>query len=213
MSNTFWNMKYSDRNYEWGPDPSAPGRLAVGIARKYGYANILDIGCGYGRNALYIASNGMDVTGIDYSKAGIDMANETADRLGINAKFILADVLEYPFERECYDIAIMSYTRHLLPSHDRLKLIDKIEHLLRHGGRVIDMVPSVRDENYGMGRRLEKGTYLLRGKKVHYSSHEEAQRDYTGFVLENLNETEIEEKHSDGRVHNHWTWIVIALKE
>ena len=100
MSDEYWNNKYCDSNYEWGLDPSPPGKLALEIALERGYSNALDIGCGYGRDVLYLALGGIKTTGIDSSGTGIGMARELAGERGINAHFIQGDVVAYPFVAE-----------------------------------------------------------------------------------------------------------------
>ena len=215
MVNEFWDRKYGEGNYEWELDPSPVGVLALTVARKHGYKTVIDIGSGYGRDTLYLAGagHGLDVVGIDNSREGIEMGIELARRRALNVEFRLADALIDPIGPGSYDMVIMSYTRHLLLAQDRQKLLSRVRDILRPGGRVIDMVPSIKDGNYGMGSTLEEGTYSLRGKALHFFTGEEMLKDYEGFEIDSLDEVEIEEKHSDGRLHNHWTWMLVAVRQ
>lgn len=209
----FWDEKYKNSNFEWGLEPSLVGETALRKAKEHGYDRALDIGCGYGRDVLYLASHGIRAEGIDNSEAGIRMALNLAESRGLETRFILGDALVYAFEAEGYDLVLMSFARHLMPRPERQKLIDIIENLLEPGGTVIDMVPSVRDENYGMGEELEEGTYLLHGRAMHYFTGKEMRNDYRSMAVDVLEEVKVFERHSDGRAHHHWTRMLVAHKQ
>lgn len=56
---------------------------------------LLDLGCGQGRDAIVLAKLGFEVTGIDYSKVGIEQLNEIAKKENLHLKGIIADIYEY----------------------------------------------------------------------------------------------------------------------
>ncbi len=56
-------------------------------------AKTIDLGCGAGNYAIYLASKGFDVTGVDISPTAIKMARENAMKKGVKSNFIVADVL------------------------------------------------------------------------------------------------------------------------
>src|SRR5262249_28051015 len=55
---------------------------------------VLDVGCGTGDNALYLAERGFCVTGIDISTAAIAIANRKADKLSVDARFVTLDAFQ-----------------------------------------------------------------------------------------------------------------------
>src|SRR5690348_2790166 len=57
--------------------------------------NILDLGCGTGRNSNYLADNGNNVTGIEISKTAIEIAKTRALDLGVKVNYILGDIGEH----------------------------------------------------------------------------------------------------------------------
>jgi tocopherol O-methyltransferase len=66
-------------------------------------AKILDVGCGFGASSIYLAGNyGAEATGITISQVQVEMANEAAEKAGVNAKFLLMDAEAMTF-REPFD--------------------------------------------------------------------------------------------------------------
>ncbi|MFN8006655.1 MAG: class I SAM-dependent methyltransferase [Terriglobia bacterium] len=70
----------------------------------------IDLGCGSGTDAIYLASKGFDVTAIDIAPTALSQAKEKADKAGVRVRWLLADVLaapnlgsyEFIFDRGCY---------------------------------------------------------------------------------------------------------------
>lgn len=96
--------------------------------RKPGRA--LDVGMGQGRNSLYLASLGWDVTGIDLSDEGIRLARAEAQRRGLKLAAIVGDFGAYDFGREQWDLIVITF--------EPAKLIaPKVFDALKPGGVVI----------------------------------------------------------------------------
>ncbi|RED16038.1 class I SAM-dependent methyltransferase [Parasphingopyxis lamellibrachiae] len=93
-------------------------------------ALVLDIGCGQGRDALFIARLGHHVTGIDQSPSGIaDMLGDAAaENLDIEGE--VADVRVYR-PAGTYDVIVIDRTLHMLRAEDRIAVLQT---LLRHIG-------------------------------------------------------------------------------
>lgn len=128
--------EFYDELYAKNP---APFRLEpddfVGLLPKLLRAgSVIDLGCGYGRNALYLAGgNQFAVTAIDASQEGIRQLIQCAkDRhLSITAK--CADISQYRFLRQ-YNACISTYVLHHLSQKDATKLIKRMRvHTLRGG--------------------------------------------------------------------------------
>jgi methyl halide transferase len=71
----------------------------------------LDLGCGTGTNSVWLAQQGFEVTGIDLAPLAVEQADKRARAAGVNARFVVADVLHLPglggpfqffFDRGCY---------------------------------------------------------------------------------------------------------------
>lgn len=80
---------------------------------KFKPGTVLDLGCGKGRNALFLAQNGFDVTGADISETAVKAFLDRAKELNLEVRGIVADIRNFKFEHK-YDFAISIYTLHFL---------------------------------------------------------------------------------------------------
>lgn len=100
---------------------------------------VLDLGCGSGRNALYIAKNGFKVTCIDISSEAINNLKEKADKLGVgeNIRIKIQDVAEFD-DWGKYGAIICYTTLHFLSNSDARKVIENIKkHTIGKGLNII----------------------------------------------------------------------------
>lgn len=103
------------------------GQLTAGRA--------IDLGCGFGRNALYMAKVGCDVTGIDLSPSAIEKAQMWANEVDLAVDFEVASVFEKEFVTEAYDIVCDSGLFHHLQPHRRLHYLNIVKHMLKPTGK------------------------------------------------------------------------------
>jgi len=108
-------------------------RLAEG-ARITG--RVIDVGCGTGENALYLAKLGLDVVGVDGSREAIRQARDKANSRGISITFDLADVLELDDYRDSFDTATDSGVFHVFEDDDRPRYERSVHGVLHPGGRL-----------------------------------------------------------------------------
>lgn len=97
----------------------------------------LDIGCGTGENALFLAQRGLEVLGVDASGRAIKKARVKADQRALTARFLVADALDLAALGESFDTVIDSGLLHSFSDEDRLRLISEIHTVLRPGGRYL----------------------------------------------------------------------------
>lgn len=108
-----------------GPQPAVRQ-----LADKGGFrGHVLDIGCGLGDNALYLASLGLKVTGVDISEVAVRCAQEKADKVGLDVEFLAADAFTLANAGTRFDTVLDSAFFHTLPRADipaYLELLDQI---------------------------------------------------------------------------------------
>jgi tellurite methyltransferase len=123
-----WDQKYSRSSFVYGKSP------AKFLAENFDYlkadSNILDMGMGEGRNAVFLAGKGHKVTGIDISSVAIKKAYHLAREFGVKIKGLVASLEKYNIADESYDAIICFYYV------DR-SLIPKIKKWLKPGGIII----------------------------------------------------------------------------
>jgi SAM-dependent methyltransferase len=100
-----------DERYRQGRTmPDEPAALLVenlSLLPKGGEA--LDIAMGAGRNALYLASLGFRVTGVDVSAVAVEQCREKAERLSLSIQALVADLERSPFPSNDYDLIVNFY--------------------------------------------------------------------------------------------------------
>jgi SAM-dependent methyltransferase len=91
----------------------------------------LDLAMGEGRNAFFLAQKGFSVTGLDISKVAIEHAQATAKEKGLVIETIQADLFEYDYGTERFDLIALFYF------NPALRVLDKLRAALKPGGVII----------------------------------------------------------------------------
>ncbi|MFD6415786.1 class I SAM-dependent methyltransferase [Streptomyces sp. NPDC060194] len=136
----FWDGFYADRSrpvpfFAAGPDENLAGWVEEG---RVGPGRALDLGCGAGRNAVYLASRGFAVDGVDLSPVATVWAEERAREAGVDARFVAADVfaLDEGGLPGPYDLVVDSGCFHHLPPHRRVSYLALLDRVLMPGGHL-----------------------------------------------------------------------------
>lgn len=128
---TFTRM-HSDR-------PSGPIPGFVAFLEERGctpeLTRILDIGCGKGRNSIWLASKGFDVVGVDFTSEAIEEASRRNSGRFKNLKFAVADLIdEWPYPDDYYQAIIDCNTTICIPNPGRARALAEAYRVLRPGG-------------------------------------------------------------------------------
>jgi SAM-dependent methyltransferase len=109
-----WDKKWT----RMGADHLTPAPLLVRYSDRVSGSRALDLACGVGRNALWLAAHGYTVDAIDISPVGLALGRAEAKRRGLTVNFIKADLDDYILPVATYDlIAVFRYlNRRLLPA-------------------------------------------------------------------------------------------------
>jgi SAM-dependent methyltransferase len=106
--------RYEAGRVPWGDELPPPE--VIELVSKLSPGRALDLGCGYGRSAIYLAQHGWEVDGVDYMPLAIAEAKRRAEASGVNDKthFHLASITDLGFLTAPYDLAIDVGSMHVL---------------------------------------------------------------------------------------------------
>lgn len=95
---------------------------------------VLEIGCGNGRNAIYLAQKGCTVTAVDISQRAIDWAKEQAEVNSVKIQFVCENIFNLNLELQEFDYIYDSGCFHHLSPHRRVSYIQFINKYLKNNG-------------------------------------------------------------------------------
>ena len=134
-------MAYNyDKLYSETPDALGPPTKVIVqfFARLDRNAlRVLDVGCGQGRDALFIARQGHRVTGVDLSPHGIRDLEGIAQQEGLDIQGVVADLAYYQPDDD-YDVILIDRTLHMLARTARLEVLSRLlDHVTLKGWLLI----------------------------------------------------------------------------
>lgn len=137
---SWWDGFYTDRSrpvpfFVAKPDENLASYVDRGLLTP---GRALDLGCGPGRNALYLASLGFQVDAVDLSPAAVAWARERAREAGADIRFHRGDAFELPAAElgGPYDLIHDSGCFHHLPPHRRVSYLSLVDRALAPGGHL-----------------------------------------------------------------------------
>ncbi|NME04929.1 class I SAM-dependent methyltransferase [Psychrobacillus sp. BL-248-WT-3] len=132
----FWDDFYRDRKREVPFFTVKPDENLVQYVERniFKQGNVLELGCGPGRNAIYLSNKGFAVDAVDISKETIQWATERAKKENIDVNFICQNIFELNIQEGSYDIVYDSGCFHHIAPHRRMSYIQLIQRALKFGG-------------------------------------------------------------------------------
>src|SRR5262249_48310814 len=98
-----------------------PNRFLVAEAESLPPGKALDLACGEGRNAVWLAERGWHVTGVDFSEVAIEKARRLAEARGVDVEWIVEDLLRFPFVETAFDLVVLLYLQ--IPARERAQVV------------------------------------------------------------------------------------------
>jgi len=124
-----WDERYSSEEYAYGTEPNEFLEANFNSIPK---GKVLSLAEGEGRNAVFLAKQGYDVTAVDASVVGLDKARKLAEANGVVVEFIQADLADYDLGENKWDGIVSIFCP--LPSALRKQLYRKVEAALKPNG-------------------------------------------------------------------------------
>ena len=124
-----WDRRYAEPRLVWSAEPN---RFVVEELAALPPGRALDLACGEGRNALWLAGRGWDVTGVDFSGVAIAKAQAMAAGAGVTARFVRADLAGHVPAPASADLVLLAYLQ--VPEPLRTTVLERAAAALRPGG-------------------------------------------------------------------------------
>ena len=133
MTRSPWAREYVRRpkDYIWGTEPSLLAREVSDLLPPA--ARVLDLGCGEGRDSVFFASRGFEVTGVDASLAGLRKAERLARERELEVRWLHGDMAHLPFDG-AFDLVYSCGAIHYVPRRERARLFPRLKALTPPGG-------------------------------------------------------------------------------
>src|SRR6266545_1266983 len=101
-----WNRKHGEAGPLFGVEPN---RFLVAEVEGLAPGRALDLACGSGRNAVWLAARGWTVTGVVFSDVALGQAQGLAAERGVDVGWVEADVLEWEPPEGAFDLVVVLY--------------------------------------------------------------------------------------------------------
>lgn len=130
-----WKWEIVDKdNKDWNTPAPEIFYLAQNWKEK-NFKTILDVGCGFGRNCIYLAKQGFKLSGFDLSEHAVNQTLEKAKQQNVELReFRVADMLSFPFEDNSFDAIIAMNVISHTDGEGFRKILTEIKRTLKPGG-------------------------------------------------------------------------------
>ncbi len=128
----FWNNRYQNKEYAYGESPNLYFQAQLSGLTP---GKILLPAEGEGRNAVFAASKGWEVTAFDISEAGKEKAEQLALKNGVQIKYLTGDAEDLEFEEGSFDVIALIFAH--FPEPNRKRIHQQLSKYLKPGGHII----------------------------------------------------------------------------
>lgn len=164
-----WEARYQAHEIPW--DTGSPDANLIDVIERYGITggHALDIGCGTGTNAIWLAKQGFSTTGIDVSETAIELATEKANDEGVDCRLLVRNVFEasdfegpydFVYDRGCF------HTFHETGESERFA--ERVGSLLKPASLWHSLIGSEDDKHAGMGPPTMTATQVTRAVEPYF---------------------------------------------
>lgn len=181
--NNNWPNKWLNKNHL--PVSTFAKRVEIFLKDKKS-KNILELGCGNGRDAEYFSKKGYNVIALDSSESLYQK-----DKLKkANVQFLKCDVKRMKLKLNSFDVVYAHLSLHYFDNATTTKVFDKIYKILKPSGFLFIKCKSINDPLFGKGEKIEEDFYNF-GHSRHFFT-----KEYMNKKLKNFNIIKIQKTNS-----------------
>jgi SAM-dependent methyltransferase len=141
-----WNAAYAAAELVWGVEPN---RFVAAHLGELPPGRALDVACGEGRNAIWLAQRGWQVTAIDFADAAVEKGRKLASAEGVTIDWLVDDATAWQPAREAFDLVVVSYLQ--LGPEARHDVWARLAGAVAPGGTLFVIAHDVRNVTDGAG--------------------------------------------------------------
>lgn len=189
-----WEKLYEKKN-RYGRGPREFSNTALEWMKKTNGKKVLDLCSGEGRDAIFFAKNGYDVTCLDFSEKAINSCKEDCieENVSDSVHAIVCDVSKsLKFEDKIFDVVYAHLALHYFNDETTSNVFNEIKRVLKNGGILIIRVKSIKDPVYGLGEKIEEDMYKFQGHIRHFFSKEYLLSKLLNFKILYIEQKEFE---------------------
>ena len=171
-----WEEVFSQETAFFGDEPSDFAKNSLELLRQEAVHDVLELGCGQGRDTFYLARNGLQVTALDYSDTAVAAILKRAATAGLSS-MVTAQAHDVRRPLPFPDASFDACYSHMLLCMDLSTaeisfILGEIHRVLRPGGLVVYSVRSDLDKHYRAGTHLSEDIYKIGDFVVHFFAAE-----------------------------------------
>lgn len=180
-----WELTLSANPDMYGLEPSESAVAAAVRFTDAGASELLELGAGQGRDTLWFARQGFQVTALDYTETSFETIRAKSSEMGTSVRCVRHDVREpLPFPDGSFDAC---YSHMLfcmaLTTPELVQLASEVRRVVRPGGLVVYTARTTEDAHFGTGIDRGDDMYEHGGFIVHFFSAELIERLADGFEI------------------------------
>ena len=215
MKQSIWEKEYKNADNLWGSVPNSTLSRYVEMLPVNG--EVLDIGIGEGRNALFFAKQGFAVEGIDISQTAISRCLELSKEHNLNIKAKVQDITSFEIEPNKYSLIILSNVLTFFDDNDIKLIIKKVKNGLAKNGlvyiNVFDEYEPGREKALEKYEELANNTFYNKDSNliIHYFTRKELEgffEDYKTISFSQVYSLDM----THGKPHYHSTLELLSQK-
>lgn len=195
-----WAREYAraPKTYIWGTEASLLARQVSALLPPG--ARVLDLGCGEGRDSVFFAERGFNVTGVDIARSGLSKAERLASARGVRVRWVCGDIGGLATRRlgdGPFDLVYSCGSIHYVPRTVRGRLFRRLWSLTRTEGLHAHIVFT------------DRAIYMEKGERIDYFAPGELVAFYDDWLIVAC-EKRLIDCRQDGTIHRHSVEQIVA---
>ena len=164
-----------------------------------GGCKILDLGCGAGKHTKFLAENGFEAYGCDYSTSGIKVSEQILDEANLKADFQVASIDALPYENEFFDGLICWGVLCYNDKQSIEKAADEMFRVLKKGAKALILTRNLEDYRYAQAQKISRYEAIIQendesrsafkenGMPMYFFDKDEVKRVFHRFARIDIN--------------------------